>query len=100
MKPEIASKYILDKALKEFSHSFESLPNLRYLEAYLKRLEGLRVLYSTQSTNIDIPPRIRARSRDLEQNTMGLINGIKFGISFMLNKDKVLEDEYTKNLKK
>lgn len=54
-----------------------------YLESQIENLESLIVMYRAQSKNKELPPRIRARSRDLEQNTMGLLNGIKFSLSFI-----------------
>jgi hypothetical protein len=86
----IKSKMLLRNILEDFEAN--GLPNQTYLEEKINLLERLVMLYSTQSRNPQILPRHRARARDLEQNAVGLINGIKFGISFMLHKDMNLAE--------
>ena len=68
--------------------------NRVYLEERLKQLSLAAVNFNSQASNPDIPARLRARARDMEQNATGLINGIKFGISFMLhaNGDLLLKE--------
>jgi hypothetical protein len=47
-------------------------------------------MWEARSTDPALTSRQRARNRDLVQNAAGLINGIKFGISFLLHKDEDL----------
>lgn len=94
MREHLASKFLLRQVLKEYDQETQKgLPNQEFLEKQIERLNGLLVYYRAQSIDARLPPRIRARSRDLQQNVMGLINGIKFGISFMLHKDTTLDTE-------
>lgn len=88
MKPEIASKILLKNLLNW--GELESLPNQEYLEYQLSKLQNFALMYQTQSRDPNIPPRLRARARDLEQNTKGLIAGIQFAISFWSFKDQDL----------
>lgn len=96
MDAKIASKFILRKLLSEFDKE-KDLPNQEYLEAQLKRLNQMSGIYNTQSSNVNLSPRQRARARDLEQNCLGLINGIKFGISFWLHENEDLNALEAKN---
>ena len=92
------SKLLLAKVLEEFESSYESgLPNQVYLEHHLEILQKQAGFYETQSKNPDLPPRIRARNRDLMQNALGLIKGIEFGIAFMLQTDVDLDALVSKN---
>lgn len=80
------SKIILKNLIDGFSIDHVD-SNQKYLEFQLERLDKVVSTYKLNSRNSKLPPRIRARNRDLEQNTLGLINGIKFAISFMMSKD-------------
>lgn len=95
------SKDILNKMFKEdYTYVREDLPNREYLENCLDFLQKMSVSYRNESENIDIDARRRASSRDLFQNCLGLINGIKFSISFLDHKDVNLfeyVEEVTKN---
>lgn len=90
MKSNFCSKFLLRSLLEDFDvESFET--NQKYLEDQISRLERMQLVYLSQSIDKKVPPRIRARARDLEQNSMGLINGIKFALSFMMQKDEDLD---------
>lgn len=91
MRAEFASKFVLRKLLADFE-TLKDMPNQKYLEFQIKRLEQMLVVYRASSCNKALPARIRARSRDLEQNCLGLINGIKFSISFWQNKNTNLAE--------
>lgn len=86
-----ASRINLKKILSNFDLSKLQVNHKDYLEGQIKNLEKMIISYRVQSQNKELPPRIRARSRDLEQNAMGLLNGIKFSLSFMeyQNKEKI-----------
>lgn len=93
MHPSRASRILLSSILDKngiISHEKFPTNNLEYLEAYLSKLEALADHHRMVSMSKAHPPRVRGRSRDMYQNCMGLINGIKFGISFMLGRDKDL----------
>lgn len=87
----VKSKFLLRRLLTEFPPDGE-LPNLKYLETQIDHLINMSEFYRAQSRDPRLPARIRARARDLSQNAQGLINGIKFGISFWLHKDVDLAD--------
>ena len=80
------SKAILAETFENFSIR-EDMPNKKYLEMYLTYLEDLKRNYKLQSENANVDQIIRAKARDFEQNCIGLINGIKFGISFFEYRD-------------
>ena len=80
------SKLILSEAFENFSIR-EDLPNKKYLETYITYLEKMVKSYKLQSEDKNVSNLVRARARDIEQNCVGLINGIKFGISFFEHKD-------------
>lgn len=80
------SKIILSEAFENFSIR-EDLPNKEYLETYITYLEKMIKSYKLQSEDKNVSNLVRARARDIEQNCVGLINGIKFGISFFEHKD-------------
>lgn len=86
MDKKTISKEILEKIFDDFEIA-EDLSNKEYLEKHLLHLEGLVFNYKRQSENPDISSHERARARDYEQNCIGLINGIRFGISFLEFKD-------------
>ena len=65
----------------------ETLPNAKYLEQQMGHLARMCAVYKSQSTCPTLTARNRAKARDMEQNALGLINGIKFSISFWLNRD-------------
>jgi len=89
MDAKAASNLILKKLLKDFD-KYKDLPNQQYLEEQLRTLYRMSGIYKVQSINSESSARQRARARDLEQNTLGLINGIKFGISFWLHENQDL----------
>ena len=88
------SKQILSKMLKEnYSYIQDGLPNKEYLESNVSYLEKMSLQYKQQSENLELAAHLRAKARDLLQNCYGLINGIKFSISF-LDHQKVNLFEY------
>jgi hypothetical protein len=91
MNAQIGSKFLLRKVLVDFD-KWKDLPNQKYLEFQINRLEQMLKVYRAGSTDKTLSARIRARNRDLEQNCMGLINGIKFSISFWQHKNKDLAE--------
>ena len=79
-----------DTILKKLADGFDintPMPNQEYLESQLNRLQRMCLIYKTQSADTKLSGRQRARARDLEQASNGMINGIKFSISFWLHKD-------------
>jgi len=82
MDEQNISKIILDIFTKEFKVC-DDMSNKEYLEKNLVYLERMEINYRERSENIKNSPTERAYARDLEQNCIGLINGIKFGISFL-----------------
>ena len=80
-----ASRFLLGKLLDEFDINSQRV-NREYLQHQLQRLALNASTYREQSQNPDVAPSHRARARDLEQNAYGLINGIKFALSFLDNK--------------
>jgi len=95
MKAEFGSKFLLKKMLDEFKPSLEGLSkeNIEYLEQQLKYLNGMAAAYKEQSRNPAVLSRHRARARDLEQNAIGLMAGIKFSLSLLLYNDYELHLE-------
>ena len=87
MKPVIASKYLLKSLLDSYDGKVEEIKNRSYLTEQTKHLERMITTYYIQSKDPMLSTRHRARARDLEQNAMGLLNGIKFSMAFMLHKD-------------
>jgi len=82
------SKNILNRMFKEdYTYVREDLPNREYLENCLDFLYKMSVTYRNQSEDVNVDARHRANARDLFQNCLGLINGIKFSISFLDHKD-------------
>ena len=80
---------IFKKLITDFNLDVD-IPNQQYLETQLAKLERMRILYRTQSKNPKLAARQRARARDQELATTGMITGIKFSISFWLHKDQDL----------
>lgn len=76
------SKMILQKLLNSFDVA-KDRPNQKYLESQLTLLNSMVLRYKSQSTNPKLSARNRAKARDLEQNCLGLINGIMFALSFL-----------------
>jgi hypothetical protein len=89
MDARVASKYILKKLLNDFEKQ-KDMPNQVYLETQLTRLHQMNAAYKAQAINAGLSAHQRAKARDLEQNCLGLINGIKFGISFWLHENEDL----------
>jgi hypothetical protein len=82
---ENLSQLILDICTKDFIPK-KDIPNKEYLEAYLSLLELKAISYRRASSDIEISCIERAKARDMEQNCIGLIHGIKFGIVFLDSK--------------
>ena len=80
------------KLWKKFVEEFDTadLPNQEYLEYQLQRLSELKILYKEKSENPKLKPKDRAKARDLQMATEGMLTGIKFSISYWLHKDKDL----------
>ena len=78
---------IAKKILNESFPLPDKLPNEEYLDTYIIYLESLALGYKRESENREVSQLQRARARDFEQNCYGLINGIKFGISFFYYRD-------------
>jgi hypothetical protein len=53
------------------------------------------MLYHSRSTDPKLAPRLRARNRDLEQNSLGIIAGIKFALAYMEAPKGLLKAEET-----
>lgn len=70
--------------LKDFSYEG---PGKEYLEKTITNLEQLKQKYQATSENPAEHPSHRAEARDKHQAITGLINGIKFSISFMQNRE-------------
>ena len=66
------------------------IPNQVYLETQLSKIVRMQTIYKTQAKDTSLSSRQRARARDLEQAANGLVNGIKFSISFWLHKNEDL----------
>ena len=68
--------------------------NLEYLDKTIERLEGL-MIKSAGESQIAATARVRAIARDTEKSTAGLINGIKYAVSFLTlgNKESFNEDD-------
>jgi len=79
---EIVLKKLFKKIMDDFDPS-KDRTNKEYLESQLTFLNRMAYTYKNHSVDINFSPRNRARARDMEQNCLGLINGIKFAISFV-----------------
>ena len=104
MESEAASELLLKEFLDGFDareEPYSRLTNLKYLEFHLSRLERTLLKWEASSIDPALGLKERARARDLTQNARGLINGIKFGISFIIHQtedlDKSVEDLLGKN---
>jgi hypothetical protein len=80
---------LVQAVLSEF-YNLKDLPNKEYLERLLTNLEAQKEAATATSTNPEVSSRMRAKARDTQMQVTGLINGIKFGISFWLYKDQDL----------
>jgi len=86
------SEIVLKKLFKKIMDDFDPAKdrtNKEYLESQLIFLNRMVYTYRNNSTDSKFSPRNRARARDLEQNCLGLINGIRFAISFIEYEDKI-----------
>lgn len=86
----IKSKIILSKVFSE--EAFDALKKApedkkKNLEEMLGRLQIMSVGYKSQSMDLNLKPRHRARARDYEQNALGLINGILFALATIYDQD-------------
>lgn len=87
MTPSHASRILLGTWLERSNKFIENIKEEEtkdYLQETISVLESSMAKYRSESRNKSLPPRIRARARDMEQNVMGLINGIKFSIELSL----------------
>jgi hypothetical protein len=66
--------------------------NVEYLENSLGTVESFLTDSATRSVDSTLPPRTRAYYRDKHQNALGLLNGMKFALSFLFHKDVDLRD--------
>jgi hypothetical protein len=82
MEEICVSKDILKSFIDEFDIK-KGRPNKEYLEFQLNRLENMADKFGLLSISKDQPTFIRARNRDKHQNVLGIINGIKFALSYM-----------------
>jgi len=96
MKSSLTARLLLGQLLESdqiVMHQNFPKNNQQYLEAQIAKLEAIADHHHSISVSLSHPARVRARSRDMEQSCTGLINGIKFGISFMLGLDRDLAEE-------
>ena len=82
---ENLSKYILDICTKELVPKHD-MPNREYLESYLSFISKKIYSYRQTSESLEFSDMERAKARDLEQNFIGLVHGIKFAIAFLDSK--------------
>jgi hypothetical protein len=80
------SDLFLKRLLNDFDPA-KDRPNKEYLEAQIAMLTRMVYTYRQNSTNPKFSTRNRAMARDLEQNCLGLINGIMFALSFLEHQD-------------
>jgi len=80
------STTLLQKLLADFDPT-KDRPNKLYLESQITHLTRMVLTYRNQSTDPQFSARNRALARDLEQNAMGLCNGIMFALSFLEHSD-------------
>jgi hypothetical protein len=100
MKPKFSAKHVLKKYVDEFTTEGLNLKNLGYLDFHLGRLERMQAVWEANSQDPQFSVRQRARSRDLSQCAQGLVNGIKFGISFIQHQDTDLDKALKEGLDK
>lgn len=80
--------------LKDMLNNFDVLgdrPNRDYLKKYLDHLEQSSLSYENMSIDPNTSIIDRANARDLYKTCCGLINGIKFALSFIEYKDGELK---------
>lgn len=92
MNPNSYSSVLLRKLLQNFDKTKNNLPNEKYLNECLEHLNRMAGIYKLRSQQDDLIARHRARARDLEQNAIGLLNGIKFALAFMNHKEGELDN--------
>jgi hypothetical protein len=80
------SDLLLKRLLDDFDPA-KDRPNKKYLETQITLLNRMVYTYRQQSTNPKFSTRNRAMARDMEQNCLGLINGISFALSFLEHQD-------------
>lgn len=76
--------------LKDMLNTFDLLkdrPNKEYLKKYLDYLEQTSLSYENVSIDPNVSIINRSAARDLYKTCCGLINGIKFALSFIECKD-------------
>jgi hypothetical protein len=76
------AKEILTTLLEGFDVT-KDRPNQEYLEEQLLMLDRMAITFRQNSTDLNQTPRNRAIARDKEQTCLGIINGIKFALSFL-----------------
>ena len=81
MQPNHCSKIILKRIL-DLHLASEEEPYSAIKED-LAKIERMAEVYRNTSSDICLQPRHRARARDLEQNAIGLINGIKYALAML-----------------
>lgn len=81
MRPNHCSKIILQRILD--SHLALSEEPFGTIKEDLAKIERMAEVYRNTSSDISLQPRHRARARDLEQNAIGLINGIKYALAML-----------------
>jgi len=84
------SKILIEKLLEEFDPTKQPY-NQAYLESKIDMLSKLVIQYRTRSKDLGSSVRNRSISRDMEQNCLGLINGIMFALSFIEHRNIDLE---------
>lgn len=88
---ELVSKWLMDFDAESVRNSVLE-ENIEYLEKTIRSLETLCAKSVSDSHKADTA-RARAIARDTEKTVSGMINGIKFAISFMLyGKEENLND--------
>ena len=86
----IKSKIILNKIFSDRAFEiFEEVSSdkKKPLNEMVSRLQILSAGYKAQSMDANLKPRHRARARDYEQNSLGLINGILFAVATVYDED-------------
>jgi hypothetical protein len=86
----VKSKIILSKIFSDAAHEiFDCVESdkKKTLEDMVGRLQILSASYKSQSSDVNLKPRHRARARDYEQNANGLVNGILFAVATLYGED-------------
>ena len=79
------SREILSSLLDDFEIGPKTR-NRDFLNHHLTQLAMNASTYKETSQSQDVSAVHRSRARDFEQNSYGLINGIKFALAFLDNK--------------